>query len=192
VLDDLNADSLQARDGPDAVLRADPYLSIGNVPAWESPEYMVALTCGYEITAKTAGWQVLKRRSDACGPPRPMSETVARGGAAVRVPTVRTPGSIVVATFDYPTPLIDRVATLLIKPPRLPKVLTDGSASSFLAATASQFHLVHVPGTIGKREITNGGLDIRTLAFPNAHGDVIVHFFELSTGRVVARRPTHS
>jgi len=39
-------------------------------------------------------------------------------------------------------------------------------------------HLVKVPRTIDARRVTNAGLDIRHLSFPNASGPVTVRFYE--------------
>lgn len=181
-LDDLNADSLQDGDGPNAVIRQQhPYRALGRVPAWESPDYMVVLTCDYEITGETSRWQVLRRAASVCGAPRPLSWRVAHGSETVSVPTPTDARDIVVAAFDYTRSPAQQLLTLLLKPFRLPTVVTNGAKTGFVAGTASQMHLVHVPETIGARRITNAGLDIKTLSFPNAPGDVTVRFYEVST-----------
>ena len=181
-LDRLNAERLQARNGPDAVIRPqNPYLSIdGRLAAWESPGFMVALTCSYAMTAETTHWQVLERASNACPASHPVGDVVVRPGETARVPRARNPDDVVVATFDYPTSAIDKIATTLFKPLRLPVVDIDGAQDSFIAATASQPHLIRVPEAIGSRKVTNAGLDIRSLSFPNAKGAVTAHFYELS------------
>ena len=63
----------------------------------------------------------------------------------------------------------------------LPSVGVNGTASSFVTATASQFHLLYVPDRIGGHQVTNAGLDIRTLSFPNTHRAVTVHYYEIVT-----------
>jgi len=181
-LDRLNAESLLRSDGPDAVIRQQlPYIAIWHFPAWESPNYMVTLTCNYEMTAETKYWQVLKRTSNACGQPHQIGQQVLDSGKSARVPIAQNPNDIVVATFDYPTSAAERLSTILLKPFRLPTVLTDRTTSAFVAGTASQLHLLRVPNAIGTRHITNAGLDIRSLSFPNAEGAVTVRFYELAT-----------
>jgi hypothetical protein len=180
-LDQANADSLRSSDGPTAVIRelgADP---LGRNSAWASPNYMVALTCSYRITAETLRWQALRRTSNACGPPRPISEKVLSGGESALVPTARNPADLVVATFGYSSSAPERFVTSLLKPFHLSTVLTNGEAKAFVAGTASHFHLLHVPATICTRHVTNGGLDIRSLSFPNTQSAVIVHFYDIST-----------
>lgn len=74
----------------------------------------------------------------------------------------------------------------LLKPLRFPLVRTNGQSNAFVAGTASDLHLLHVPETIGKRRVTNAGLDIRSLSLPNAQSAVTVRFYELPTaGHVV-------
>jgi hypothetical protein len=181
-LDDLNADSLRDGDGPDVVIRQQhPYRALGRVPAWESPDYMVALTCGYEITADTSRWQVLRRTASACRAPRLISRRVVHGSDTVSVPAATDVRDIVVAAFDYPRSAAEQLVTLLLKPFRLPTVVTNGAKTGFVAGTASQLHLLQVPETIGTRRITNAGLDIKTLSFPNAPGDTAIRFYEVAT-----------
>jgi len=181
-LDQVNADSLRSGDGPNAVIRQLGAFSLGRIAAWESPNYMVTLTCNYEMTAQTRRWEALLRRSDACGRPRRMSQKVLRTGESVLVPNARNRNDLVVATFDYPRSVIERLGTSLLKPSRLPIVLTGGQMiNQFVVGTASQFHLLRVPETIGGRHITNSRLDIRSLSFPNSEHAVTVRFYELST-----------
>jgi uncharacterized membrane protein YjdF len=181
-LDQLNAESLRSRRGPNVVIRQqNPFLTIGRLPAWESPNYMVTLTCSYEMTRDTPGWQVLERTSNACRHPLLIGRQVLRDGDTAHVPTAKNSNDVIVATFGYPTSAVEKLASLLLKPFRLPTVSIDGSTNAFVSGTASQFHLIRVPEKIGTRHITNAGLDIRNLSFPDAEGAVTVRFYELST-----------
>lgn len=180
-LDRANADSLVSHDGPNAVLKQLHADSLERIPAWESPGYMVTLTCRYRLTAEQNGWQALERARDGCGRPRLISEGVLRPGHTTQVPRPRRRDSVVVARFDYPTSAIERVATALLKPVHFARVRTGGVTYSFVVGTASEPHLVHVPATIAGRRVTNAALDLRTLSFPDASGDVRVRFYELPT-----------
>ena len=180
-LDQANADSLRSDDGPDAVLRELRADSQERLPAWESPIYMVELTCGYRMVIEAQGWQALRRTRDACGPARLISTEVARNGGTLRVPRPENDNDVVVATFDYPMSAAERVLTSLLKPSRFPQVRTNGQTWAFVTGTASDFHLLRVPEEIANRRVTNGGLDIRNLSFPDAPSDVTVRFYELHT-----------
>ena len=71
--------------------------------------------------------------------------------------------------------------TSLLKPWRFPHVRTDGQTRAFVTGTASDFHLLRVPHEIADRRITNSGLDIRSVSFPDTPGEVTVRFYELPT-----------
>ena len=182
-LDQANADSLRDRKGPNAVLREVHADALARIPAWESPNYMVTLTCSYRLTAEGQGWQALRRASDVCGRPRLISEQVLGGDKSASVPNPRHRSELVVATYDYPTSATERLLTSLLKPTRYPEVRTDGQTLAFVTGTASKFHLLHVPETIADRRVTNGGLDIKAISFPDAPGDVTVRFYEVPTRR---------
>jgi hypothetical protein len=181
-LDHVNADSLRSPYGPDAVLRELHPDSIDRVPAWESPSYMVALTCGYRMAFEAQGWQALERARDACGRPRLISEKRVGVGRTVRVPRARLRRDLVVATFDYPNDVVDQLAAFVLKPRNFARVRTNGQTFALVTGTASELHLLRVPRKIAGRRVTNGGLDIRRLSFPNADGAVTVRFYELQTG----------
>jgi hypothetical protein len=181
-LDDANADSLLSPAGPTAVLREPGANYLGRVPAWESPSYMVALTCSYRLIDAARGWQALTRTTDACGRSDEISRAVAPSGATIRVPAPKNAGDLIVATFDYPTAPLERLATTILKPLHDPIVMTNGHQHAFVVGTAGDSHLLHVPERVGARRVTNAGLDIRRLSFPNAPSVVTVNFFEISTG----------
>ena len=181
-LDRVNAASLTRRGGPDAVLRKLGTQSLGHFAAWESPAYMVALTCNYEVASQSAKWQALKRTSDTCRPPEPMGERILRSGESVSVPPPRSPNDLVVAAFDYPISAVESLVTSLLKPLHPTTVVIDGRTNSFVSGTASQLHLLRVPATIGNRQVTNAGLDIGSLSFPKGAGPVTVYFYEISAG----------
>ncbi len=180
-LDHTNVESLRSDDGPDAVLRELHADSQDRVPAWESPNYMVQLTCGYRMIVEAQGWQALKRARNVCGRPRLISERRIGAGETVRIPRASRRTHVVVATFDYPKPVAERAVTSLIKPWRFPLVRANGQTWAFVTGTASDFHLLHVPTEIAGRRITNSGLDISRISFPDTPGDVTVRFYELPT-----------
>jgi hypothetical protein len=180
-LDQLNANSLQSANGPNVVLRRRGLTPVdGRFSVWESPNYMVTLTCNYELAAQGFTFQFLKRTTNVCRPPRFLSQETLSAGRTAGVPSDPSPDDIIVATFDYPGSLGQRIMTTLVKPSSLPTVLIDGSKHRFVTGTATDLHLVRVPDAIGTRRIANGGLDVRNIAFPNAPGSVTVRFYALS------------
>ena len=67
-LDDANARSLRSSDGPRRrAARSCNAYSLERLSAWESPDYMVTLTCGFRVTSEGRGWQALVRIKNACG-----------------------------------------------------------------------------------------------------------------------------
>jgi hypothetical protein len=172
-LDDLNSRAL-LKGGPNKVL-----WQVDSNP-WESPKYMLRLTCNYAASEQSRRWDALTRVANGCGPARFRRQVVAEGGQSVQVPAPREPGDIVAATIDYPLSVSERVAALLLKPPTKPSVVVNGQPIEFVSATASQLHLLRAPRTVRDRAAPNGGLNIHTLAFPNASGAVTLRFYELS------------
>ena len=85
------------------------------------------------------------------------------------------------ASFDYPTSFVERLATAALKPLHHPVVRLNGRSYEFVRGTATAPHLVRVPKKLANRRITNAGLRVRTISFPDADEDVHVRFYELPT-----------
>ncbi|MGH8262704.1 MAG: hypothetical protein ACRET4_04430, partial [Steroidobacteraceae bacterium] len=181
-LDHLNADYLRGHGAPTGVLRHLNTALDNRLPAWESPESMVVLTCEYAVKSRARGWEALRRAGNACGRAVPLGERhLLHPGETLRVPPARDPTSIVAATFAQPTSSVDRLFGLGLKPAHLPSVLTNGRSHRFISATADALHLLSVPAAIGTRRPTNGGMDIRSLGFTGTDGAVAVRFYEIPT-----------
>jgi hypothetical protein len=139
---------------------------------------MVELTCRYAIVGRTRSIEMLKRVHNACSARRPIGQAVLRPGAVATVPDPAD-GGIVIATIDYPVPFHERAITSFFKPMEIPTVVANGKVHTFLTGTAASDHLMHVPEEFGGRRVTNGGLDISEISFPDSPGPVVVRFYEL-------------
>jgi hypothetical protein len=177
-LDDLNADSLRSATGPDAVLHT-RYGIDYRIPEWQSPHAMLELTCSYVRATEDRRWDALRRSRDRCGVPQMLSEVTVGAGVPIEVPRASSDDSIVTARFDVPLGLRERIATMLLKPVNTPSVEVDGQWHRFDMATDGQHHLLRVPREVAGAGVPAGGLDIESLRFPEADGDVTVRFYEI-------------
>ena len=99
-LDNVNRDTLRT-ERPYVLHRRDT--SIDNrFPAWDSPNYMVELSCGYSVAAGEGTWQALAPVPSHCSAPRPLGRITLSAGASVPVPPPSDPLNIVVASFKLP------------------------------------------------------------------------------------------
>ena len=177
-LDRENRDHLGGSHAPQGVLFRSRAID-GKVPFWESPSYQVGLVCRYRVVADGGEWKALHRTADSCGNRIPLGEARAGSGDVVTVPEPSSPSSIVVATFNYVTPPVERAMTALLKPTETPRVQLDGDEWRFVPGTARQDHLLRVPDDAASGDPLYGGLNVRRLSFPDASGTVTVRFFEI-------------
>ncbi len=177
-LDDLNAEVLTSPSGPTAILR-NPKAIDARVVAWESPAYMLEMTCRYGVAVEARGWQALLRHPSACGQPQRLSERVLRPGQEIEVPSATNPDDLVVATFEMVEPISDRVLAALLKPTRFTAVSVNGEPRRFVVGTTSQPHLLKVPTTIDGQPAVNAGLDVRTLAIGHNQPSMTVTFWQI-------------
>ena len=114
-LDDLNVRFLRSDRAPRFVVRA-PTNYDGREPRFESPGWVLELSCRYRQVAVDRIWQVLERADPRCGPARELGNREVRFGDTVQVPSVDR-DSIVVARFDaIDRSFRDTVGRLLFKP----------------------------------------------------------------------------
>ena len=146
-LDDVNRDALRT-ERPYVLHRRDTSVD-DRFPAWDSPNYMVELSCGYSVAAGGNTWQALAPVRSRCRDPRPLGRITLPAGASVDVPTPSDPQSIVVARFELPDSLLDRAATLVLKPLRFPSAVLDGKPYRLVPGTADHLHLLAVPDRVG-------------------------------------------
>jgi hypothetical protein len=178
-LDHMNAEALRGDDRPSTVLRSGASID-RRVAIWESPEYQLAMTCNYDHAATAGIWQELYARPrDRCAQPVLLEEQTLRRGQAGKVPRPHSPTSLVAVRFDYPVSSFHAFMTTALRPLNLSEVRIDDTEYRFIAAVASQPHLLSVPTDAA---LPNAGLDIRSIEFPNADGPVVAHFYEIPIG----------
>ena len=166
---------LAGSHAPEAVLQQTKALD-GKLAEWESPGYQTGLVCRYRLVAEESGWRALRRGTDRCGTPVPLGQATVEGDETARVPDPSDPSSLVVATVEYPTSLLQRLVTLAVKPTTTPLVTLDGAEHRFVPAHAGSQHLLRVPGDDG---LLHGGMDVHRIGFPDATGPVTLRFFEI-------------
>jgi hypothetical protein len=177
-LDDHNRDRLLASPRL-AVLRHQDTSLDQRIPEWESPDVMLAATCTYHVAATGRGWEALTPGRNRCGAARALETVTVRPGQTVTVPTPRDLSSVVVARFDVPEGLLDRLTVVALKPRTIPGVVVDGRPARFVVGTAADAHVVAVPARVGDAVPANGGLDLHRIALNGFDGDVTVRFSEI-------------
>jgi hypothetical protein len=121
-LDGLNARAARQAPADQFVLRFLNQAVDERNPAWDTPEYLLALACDYDPVATVdhgagGSWELLEHGADRCGAPASSTAPVAVvPGQDVPVPQAGK-HELVVASFDPAPPgLLTRVAQALFKP----------------------------------------------------------------------------
>lgn len=149
-LDHLDANFLRSRHAPTRILAmpAVPFAGINENPYFEAPTADVELLCRYAQLGATPTWQLLARVPNRCGPLKPLETVHAKFGQTLAVPQA-PPGDAVVATFHgVGSSLLYRVENLVLKA-RAIQMTVPGTSYRFIAATASDMHIMEVPSTLG-------------------------------------------
>ncbi|MFC7545698.1 hypothetical protein [Plantactinospora sp. GCM10030261] len=160
-LDERNARAIASAAADHRVLRR-PGLAIdGRNHRWETPRYLLELTCGYRVETESGGWLLLRHVGDRCGPARSLATRSVRAGERVDTP-VAAPGEIVVARYvpDAPSPIAALTRTLF-KEPGPTTATVDGTRHPVPAAVRDAPLLVSVPA----RSAVGAPFGYRTLSF---------------------------
>jgi len=162
-LDRANAEAYASARAPERVLRHGGPRIDGHSPEGEGPEHFLAMVCEYGQQVAAIGWQVLARTPSRCGPERLLSSVMAQAGQDVPIPAAPSPEDMVVARVHVPTPLAERVRTLLYKPRNLPEVvLSNGYGYRIPAALLAGPLMTRAPATLGWIDYA-GGFQFDTL-----------------------------
>lgn len=113
-LDAINARAISHAPADQRVLRDALQVIDGRNPRWETPQYLLALTCNYQVIHSAGTWTVLHHGGNRCSSPRVLSTRPIDAGETVEVPSVGG-NSIVLARFTPRTQNLSRraVATIL-------------------------------------------------------------------------------
>lgn len=136
-LDRLNAETVSDPDGPQVILRQNPGNTLpwgarsidARLPAWDPPEQALATVCNFVSIRVVPSWQVLGRVPDRCGPPARISSVERRPGEEVAVPQAHRDEIIVLKLQGAEIEGLERVKSLLWKPPIRTAVLNGGQVT---------------------------------------------------------------
>jgi hypothetical protein len=136
-LDELNAEAIEDPDGPQVILRQNPgnpalwgARSVeGRMPAWDPPEQNFATACNFVAVHTTPAWQVLTRVDDRCGELEPISTVTGQPGEAVKVPQAHRGQMVVMKLQGLEIEGLEKLKSLLWKPPVWTAVLNGGEVS---------------------------------------------------------------
>ncbi len=120
-LDRQNADLLAGENAPDRILwltAPETPLSIDGRSLWfDSPMAKIQMICRYVPLATEAGWQVLGRVANRCGPPIAVGSVTSEAAAVVDVPHGLPPGILTVQISGMGRDLVSQLVTLAYRAP---------------------------------------------------------------------------
>ncbi len=147
-LDRLGAQAIASEHGPARILRSSesavPPIE-GRLGTFEVPLATLEIFCRYRQIASQRPWQLLARRQDRCGTPRPLSTVTARWGETVAVPAPRRSDALVLARIEGAgVHGLERLQELVLRP-RARWVSLDDARHRLIAATAPDGLLIGAP-----------------------------------------------
>jgi hypothetical protein len=150
-LDQLNAEFIASKNGPERILRPPSSATGSEVPAFESPAAVVSLVCHYAQLGASSSWQVLGMVPDHCGPMHQISVVHTRIGQTIEVPQPTRPDEAVIARVTaLPLPLTTAPLSFLLKTSSINIVVNHNAVPNrFIVATAAQPHLMIQPRDLG-------------------------------------------
>ena len=201
VLDRVNAETAEDRDGPERILRENPLAVFPEFPTrdldsrysgWDPPEQQRAVLCNFAPVRTTALWQVLARVPDRCGEPRPAGAVAAGEGEAVEVPAPRR-GEVVFARIEGAgVEGVERLSTLLFRT-RVRHLVLDGARSyRLIPETAGDGLLLRGRGAFVDRSGFSPIPQARTLALTGAGDGLRFEFFRVQVTAAQHPAPTGS
>ncbi len=148
-LDQVNTDALTGPAAPTGVLVSAPFASsLGNTsPAWVSPQYQLALGCGYRATSsRRQTWTLLEREaSSECLPGVELGSVTVVAGQSVSVPSAPD-GSLVTMTFAADDAALSKLQGSLLKPLNPLRLRVDDSTYRVPYSLAQTPLLLGCPG----------------------------------------------
>jgi hypothetical protein len=160
-LDHLDAAFLASQRAPQLILYR-PVSTNRFDPAWQPPAATEALYCHYVEVMTADYWVLLRRVPDRCGRAVAIEQVTAHFGQRVDVPAAPGPGDMVIARFSLGLPAGTGAENFFWKAPALhvetwvanaPSSVASPSrafsAWRFVAATASDDHVLYAPPALG-------------------------------------------
>ena len=164
-LDQINADAIAGAPPDQVVIRGLPQSIDGRNPMWDTPRYLLALACNYDVGPSDNNWMMLRKNDQRCSAFTEGSTTRVEVGTRVILPDVRD-GQILVGRFTPDALSPPRtIGSALWKdlPPLL--VRADGVGYRLPRGLADGPLLLHLPESLGWRTPHGGSLDYKELTF---------------------------
>jgi hypothetical protein len=189
-LDRLNAEAIEAPDGPQRLLReAQPvtYEFPGadiddRFPAWDPPQQGRAVLCNFVPLYTSERWQVLGRVPDRCGPERPLGSASAAAGEAVPVPTPG-PGEVVyVRIHGAGVSGLERLQTFLFHAASRHAIVNGDVSYRLVPETAGDGLLLRAAPGIAAPGPFDQIPEARTLAVEGGSDHLTYDFFGMRVG----------
>ena len=177
-LDRLNADRYaDPEDGPDGVIRT-TYAIDGRLPAWESPQAMLALLCNFKSVAVEGEWQALVRIPNRCGEPREVGAVEGELGEPIEVPPAPRNTVLLAHVKGLEIGAFERLEMLFGRP-EMRTISIDGSRPyRVVPDTVDDGLIVSVPPGADYPGFFDLGVDaaVLTPVVNNTEGDVTIEF----------------
>lgn len=194
-LDRLNAEAVEAADGPERILRENPPFVYNEFPTpdldgrfggWDPPEQARAVLCHFYPTRGGLRWEVLVRTEDRCGPSHHLSTVQGHYGETIEVPAAGAGEVVYVRIQGAGVGGIEKLTNFLLHA-RVRHVLVNGTVRYRLVPeTATDGLLLNSDPALVE---TEGGYSpipqAQTIEVEGPGGDLTFEFF----GQKVASRP---
>jgi hypothetical protein len=170
-LDSLDADSYaDAESGPNGVLRLDFGLD-GRLPAWESPEAMLAMLCNFRSLVAEGSWQALARVPRRCGEARPAGSVEGTMGEPIEIPPA-PPGTVLLArVHGLEIGGLEKLSELFGRPAERRISINGEPPHRVVPGTLGDGLILDVPKRLDYPSPFNLGQDVKTLTADVAGGD---------------------
>jgi len=179
-LDQLDSSFLRSDAAPNRILEQRPIAIDNRDPFFEPPTTWITMMCRYTQLNATAQWQILQRVPYRCSGFHPIKQMRAVFGQTVLVPHVPAGDALAARFIGLPLSLEYKVSSLLLKPPAA-DITTSLGTFRFIIGTASEFHLLRAPPSIGYsapyEPSTINSFDLTGAGVPSGEGSYTVEFY---------------
>jgi hypothetical protein len=147
-LDGVDRSYVASPDAPNYILRQSGPTLDGRNPAFEPPATQLAIECYYRQVAGNASWQLLRRRSNRCGPIRFIGSATASFDHWISLPNAPADDAVV-ASFGLHQGWGSSLESILFKPSEV--FLSYNTVQQnwrFVSATAPDLHVLRPASTL--------------------------------------------
>ena len=188
-LDRLNAEAIEAPDGPERILRENPPTVFaefetpdldGRFFGWDPPEQARAVLCHFAPLQVNLRWEVLGRTSDRCGAPRPVGSVAASYGQTVDIPAPG-PGEVVfVRIHGAGVSGLEKLTNLLLHARTRHAILNETTSYRLIPETATDGLLMAGdPALVAEEGSFSPIPQAQTIKLEGASGDLTFDFFAM-------------